>query len=55
MAIFSRMGPLASGHILEDTDMYNRYHEMFAIFSSTDNRENDYGDGLCFQNCRIIV
>ncbi|MFM7989826.1 MAG: hypothetical protein ACKPKO_61980 [Candidatus Fonsibacter sp.] len=27
-------------------DGYNRLHELFQVFSATDSRENDYGEGF---------
>ena len=43
---FSRMRILAGGQVLEDIDDYNRVHEMFQVFSATDSRQNDYGEGF---------
>ena len=36
---------LAGGVVLEDSG-YNRVHEMFQVFSATDSRANDYGEGF---------
>ncbi|MFM7985510.1 MAG: hypothetical protein ACKPKO_39965, partial [Candidatus Fonsibacter sp.] len=42
----SRMRILAGGQILEDIDMYNRVHEMFSIFGSSESRISDYSEGF---------
>ncbi|MFM7979966.1 MAG: hypothetical protein ACKPKO_11690 [Candidatus Fonsibacter sp.] len=35
-SFFTRMRILAGGQILEDIDMYNRVHEMFSVFGTTE-------------------
>ena len=45
-SFFSRMRILAGGQILEDIDMYNRVHEMFSIFGSSESRISDYSEGF---------
>ena len=44
--LLSKMRLLACGPILEDIVMYNRAHEMFIIFTTTDSRENHYAEGF---------
>ncbi|MFM7982477.1 MAG: hypothetical protein ACKPKO_24460 [Candidatus Fonsibacter sp.] len=44
-SIFTRMRILAGGQIL-DIDMYNRVHEMFSIFGTTESRINDFSEGF---------
>ncbi|MFM7987461.1 MAG: hypothetical protein ACKPKO_49930, partial [Candidatus Fonsibacter sp.] len=43
-SFFSRMRILASGQILED--MYNRVHEMFRVFGTTESPINDFSEGF---------
>ncbi|MFM7979184.1 MAG: hypothetical protein ACKPKO_07695 [Candidatus Fonsibacter sp.] len=45
-SFFTRMRILAGGQILEDIDMYNRVHEMFSIFGTTESRINDFSEGF---------
>ena len=40
---------LAGGQILDHRDMYDRAHEMLGMFSATDSREKDYGEGFASQ------
>ncbi|MFM7978440.1 MAG: hypothetical protein ACKPKO_03910, partial [Candidatus Fonsibacter sp.] len=42
----SRMRILASGQVLENIENYNRVHVMCQVFSATDNREHDDGEGF---------
>ena len=43
--MFSRVRILPGGQLGEDVDMCDRYQATFTIFSVTDSRENDYGEG----------
>ena len=43
---YSRCSVLIGGQVIEDIDNYNKVHEMFRVFSATDNKDNDYGDGF---------
>ena len=42
---FSRMRNLARAQIVEDTDSYNRFHEMFQVFGASYSRANHYSEG----------
>ena len=45
-SFFARMRVIAGGQVLEDVDMYNKVHEMISIFTATESRDNDYGEGF---------
>ena len=40
-SFFRRMRILAGGQVLEDIDYYNRCHELFHMFESSNNKIND--------------
>ncbi|MFM7984860.1 MAG: hypothetical protein ACKPKO_36625, partial [Candidatus Fonsibacter sp.] len=43
-SFFTRIRILAGGQTLEDIDMYDRVHEMFSIFGTTESRINDFSE-----------
>ena len=45
-SFFNRMRIVAIGQILENSDTYNRVHELLNIFTTKDSRINYYAEGV---------